>query len=118
MKRLALLAAVLLTACAPALTGGGADPGGARLTVTRGEAFDTLRFETGTQAVQAATLTLTGRDLRVNDPNCAAQDGQIVCRLGARPAGRGYVLPVRGMLIAEAEFTRPDGRSYTLITER
>lgn len=118
MKRLVLLAALTLTACAPALTGGGADPGGARLAVTRGEAFDTLRFEVGMQPVQAATLTLTGRDLRVNDPHCAAQAGQIVCTLGARPAGRAYVLPVRGLLIAEAEFTRPDGQVHHLIVQR
>ncbi|GGL16092.1 hypothetical protein [Deinococcus radiotolerans] len=115
--RLALLAALVLTACTPTLTGP-ADPGGARLTVTRGEAFDTVRFDTGTQAVLGAKLTLTGRNLAVNDPNCAVDGSQIVCTLGARPAERGYVLPVRGLLIVQANFARPDGRSYDLITER
>lgn len=117
MKGLLLLTALALSACAPNLTQAPVDPGGAKLTLMQKNDFKIIGFEAGTQEARAVKFTLTGVGLAVNDPTCQAKDTQLVCDVGTVPAGRTYVLPVRGLLLIESTYQRPDGKPYSLDTD-
>ncbi|MBZ9750743.1 hypothetical protein K7W42_07700 [Deinococcus sp. HMF7604] len=118
MKCLLLGLTVALAACAPSLTGpAAADPGAAKLSLTQGDGFKIVRFEAGTLATTATTLTLSGVNLAVNDPSCRAVKAQLVCDVGPLPAGRAYVLPVRGALVVEADYARPGGAVFELAAD-
>jgi hypothetical protein len=117
LKKLWLLTALALSACAPNLTQTPADPGGAKLTLMQKDGSQIVGFEAGTQEARAVKFTLTGVGLAVNDPSCTAQDTQLVCDVGTVPAGRTYVLPARGLLLTKTDYQRSDGRAYSLETD-
>ncbi|GGO41748.1 hypothetical protein [Deinococcus humi] len=77
-----------------------------------------MRFEAGKLDASSVKLTLSGVGLAVNDARCAAAEGKLVCQIGTVKAGAGYVLPARGVLVVEAEYSRPDGPTvYRLATD-
>ncbi|GAA3995125.1 hypothetical protein GCM10022631_01560 [Deinococcus rubellus] len=121
MKRslLMLMGVIALASCAPVQLSLPAvpDPGSAALTIDRQDSQAVVTFAAGSLDAQAVQVTLSGVNLAVNDPNCKAEGAQLVCTLGTVPAGRMYVLPGRGVLVAEAAYQRPDGASYSLISE-
>jgi len=110
---LLMLGVLTLASCAPGLTAA-PDPGGAVLSIDRQSSQAVVTFAAGSLDAQAVQLTLSGVSLAVNDPNCRASGAQIVCTLGTVPAGRMYVLPSRGVLVAEAAYQRPGGAAYSL----
>ena len=117
MKRWLLLACTLtLASCAPSLTAV-PDPGGATLSIDRQNPQAVVTFAAGSLDAQAVKLTLSGVNLAVNDPNCKAAGAQLVCTLGTVPAGRTYVLPSRGVLVAQAGYQRPGAAAYALSAE-
>ena len=93
------------------------DPGAAALTINHQDGQAVVTFAAGGVDAQAVKLTLTGVNLAVNDPNCKAEGAQLVCTLGVVPAGRMYVLPSRGVLVAQATYQRPGGAPYSLAAE-
>lgn len=117
MKRLLLLTALALCACAPGTSNPSTDPTLATLALKR--APQSVQFKAGTVDAQAVRLTLTGFNLRVNDSNCTAKpaENQIVCELGTVPAGRTYGLPSQGVVIVEARYTDPTGKAVELIAD-
>ncbi len=117
MKKLFLLTALVLSACAPGVTSAPTDPGGAALTLTQAEGYKVVSFTAGTQDAQGVKITLTGVGLAVNNSSCKAVGTQLVCEVGAVPAGRSYLLPARGVLLVETNYNRADGTGYTLTAE-
>ena len=118
MKRglLLVLGVLTLASCAPGLTAA-PDPGSAALSIDRQSHVAVVTFAAGSLDAQAVKLTLSGVNLAVNDPNCQASGAQLVCTLGTVPAGRMYVLPSRGVLVAQAAYQRPGGAAYSLAAE-
>jgi len=117
VKRWLLLACVLAS-CAPQLVPPAApDPGKAALTIDRQSSQAVVTFAAGSLDATRVQVTLSGVNLAVNDPNCRVDGAQIVCTLGTLPAGRMYVLPSRGVRVAEAAYQRPSGAAYSLATE-
>lgn len=119
MKRLLLSAALLLSACAPTVTQPQPqpDPGAATLTISKAGDHQVVTFSSGRLDAQAVKLTLSGLKLAVNDPSCLPVGAQLVCEIGPVGAGRMYVLPVRGVVVVQASYQRPDGKTYTLATD-
>jgi len=113
---LLLLGVLTLASCAPGLTAT-PDPGSAVLSIDRQSSQAVVTFAAGGLDAQVVKLTLTGVNLAVNDPNCKADGAQLVCTLGTVPAGRMYILPSRGVLVAEAAYQRPDGPVYSLAAQ-
>lgn len=117
MKRLLLLASLALAGCAPLVAAPAVDPGTGTLTITKAAAYQVVSFGSGTQDATGVKLTLSGVNLAVNDPTCLPVQAQLVCGIGTVGAGRTYVLPARGVLVVQAEYQRPDGRTYTLAAD-
>lgn len=119
MKRLILTASMLLAlgSCAvlaPSPTT--ADPGGAALSLKAMNDYKIVRLDAGTLLAQDVVLTLRGVKLSVNDPTCKATESQLVCKIGNVTAQTGYVLPARGVVVAE--YKRPDSATvYKLATD-
>jgi len=102
VKRLILLAGVLLASCGPILGQPGRGPDGSTLTVAPGA----VTFRAGAQEVTGLVLTLHGIGVRVNTPGCSvATSTEIRCALGRVPADRTYELPATGVQVAEADYS-------------
>jgi len=114
-----VLGVLTLASCAPLqLTPPTApDPGKAALTIDRQSSQAVVTFAAGNLDATKVQVTLSGVNLAVNDPNCKVDGAQLVCTLCTVPAGRMYVLPSRGVLVAEAMYQRPGSASYSLTTE-
>lgn len=112
-----------LAACAPpaTVTGGGAsavanasDPGHASLSALWGQDSG-LTFTAGSLDALDLKLVLSGTSLKVNAPSWCVVDRQdIVCTVKLLPAGKNFVLPMRGSnLSAVATYKRASGLSYS-----
>lgn len=116
MKRAMLfLLACVAVGCAPSQVAAPplADPDRADLVFVTDPLA--LHFSAGLSDVLDFKVTLSGDDLRVNAPTYCKVDRQdIVCLVPRLPAGRNFVLPMRGSnLNAVATYKRASGRSFT-----
>ena len=94
------------------------DPGSAAVSLTPAEGYKIARFDAGKLDAPTVKLTLSGTGLAVNDASCKATGGKLVCDIGTVKAGAGYVLPARGVVKVEADYTRPgDPTVYKLATD-
>ncbi len=125
MKRrtflLLVLGGLVLGACAPVTTapqtsaldpyGGGLKPLGTP---------PALWFMAGSKDVFSLTVTVSGNNLRANAPDwCAASGANIVCTVPTLPAGKNFVLPMKGSnLSAVAVYKRFDGVTYNSVVKQ
>ncbi len=112
------VAALLLGACAPAPTApplsplpSVSDKQGGGLTFEPGA----LWFKAGTLDALDVNITVRGNDVRVNAPQyCRAQGMDILCTVPTLPAGKNFILPMKGSnLSAVATYKRVDGVTYS-----
>lgn len=113
---LMLLSALMLGACAPVamqpatspldVYGGGLKPIGTPPAIW---------FSAGTADLFDLVVTIKGSNMRANAPDwCAASGADIVCNVPSLPAGRNFVLPMRGSNIsAVATYKRASGMSFS-----
>lgn len=115
-----------LAACAPNMSpvapvvGGGAvsvadpaDEGRASLSATWGEQSKAT-FYAGSLDAYGVVLRVSGDGLRVNAPSyCRADVRDILCTVPQLPAGKNFVLPMRGSrLSVVATYKRASGHTY------
>lgn len=117
-RSLALACLLTLAACAPAAVpsvGGGAvavvdpsDGGRAFLSATWGEK---VAFYAGSLDAYDLVLRVSGDGLRVNAPEyCRVDVRDVLCTVPQLPAGKNFVLPMRGSrLSAVATYKRSSG---------
>lgn len=115
MRALLLLVACALAGCAPSQVAAPplADPDRADLVFFADPLA--LKFGAGLADALDVRVTVNGDDLRVNAPTyCKLDRQQIVCTVPRVPAGKNFVLPMRGSnLSAVATYKRISGRSFT-----
>lgn len=116
MKRILLLSALALTACAPGLL-----PGGSKQDPTPPTLTKAVLFTPGTVDRTLNTLTLYGLAISVNDPDHCKADSetQATCTYNVKvPAlSAGFALPAKGVMVVKAAYTNPDGSSFTLFAD-
>lgn len=115
-----------LAACAPNMSpvapvvGGGAvavadpaDEGRAALSATWGEQ-SRVEFSAGNLDAYGVVLRVSGDGLRVNASSyCRADVRDILCTVPSLPAGRNFVLPMRGSRLSiVATYKRASGNTY------
>ena len=125
MKRacLLLVSVLSLAACAPTtspVVGGGAvavvdpaDEGRAYLSATWAEQSK-VGFYAGSLDAYDLVLRVSGDGLRINAPNyCRVDVRDILCTVPSLPAGRNFMLPMRGSrLSVVATYKRASGHTY------
>lgn len=122
-RSLALACLLTLAACAPAAVpsvGGGtvavvdpSDGGRAFLSATWSE-YSKVAFYAGSLDAYDLVLRVSGDGLRINAPEyCRVDVRAILCTVPQLPAGRNFVLPMRGSrLSAVATYKRASGSTH------
>ena len=101
MKRLILLLALLVTACAPSVNPDTSPPEGYNLNITRGDTTTLVRLEVG-EPTKRSQLVIRGSNLQTGSTECVPSATGLWCDLDA--INKAVTIQLLGTVTSAAAF--------------